>query len=332
MTTSFQKLNIQSPDVSVIIPTHNRISMLEEALASVYSQDFEGIVEIIVVDDNSQDKTSEVISHKYPDVHLISLSQNIGAYGARNRALQEAKGKYIAFLDSDDLWEKKYLKTQLAALEGKERCLCISDLVIWYTAKNSKQILVQKPNLEKYTSLIHHLFVGSFINTPSSVVIPRKVFDEVGLFDETIRVGEDAALYERCIVAGYELIYTDLPLAIKREHSSEQLTSASNLEIRRRNRIIRINKLYPLIEKQCNIVPLQHIYAEIYAHSASQYLNQKYFFRWLGSSLSSARNSSLEYALSNMRNDIQALLHRKIVEKLNEVRSRMNRQLVKKLD
>ena len=93
--------------------------MLEEALASVFKQEFDGTVEVIVVDNNSQDSTPEVVGQKYPDVHLISLKKNVGAYVSRNRALLEAKGKYIAFLDSDDIWKTNYLKTQIAALQGK---------------------------------------------------------------------------------------------------------------------------------------------------------------------------------------------------------------------
>ncbi len=293
--------------------------MLEEALASVLSQTFDGAVEIIVVDDNSQDRTSEIINRNYPNIRLISLKQNIGAYGARNQALIEAKGKYIAFLDSDDLWEKNYLKTQINALKDKDMCFCVSDIVVWNMEKKQKQILSQRPNLDKYTSLIHHLLVSSFIHSPSSVVIPRKAFDEVSLFNETIRIGEDAALYERCVVFGYDLIYTGLPVAIKRTHSSDQLTSPKNLEIRKKNRLARVKKLYPLIEKRFDIVPIRCIYAEINADFASQYFNNKYLFHWLGSSLSSARNSSLPYSLSNMINDIKDLLDRKLNRKPTEV-------------
>ncbi|MCA1991907.1 MAG: glycosyltransferase [Coleofasciculus sp. S288] len=328
--TIFQGFNIPCPDVSVIIPTYNRLSMLEEALASVASQDFDGVVEIIVVDDNSQDGTSEIVSRKYPNVHLISLKQNVGAYAARNRALVQAKGKYIAFLDSDDLWETHYLRTQITALEGKERHFCISNIVIWDTAENQKQVWVQKPNLERYDSLIHHLLVKSFIYTPSSVVIPRQAFDELGLFDETIRVGEDAALYERCIVAGYQPIFTELPVAIKRKHGKDHLTNAKNLKIRKESRMVRVNKLYPLLEKRFDLVPLQSIYADMDADFASQYFNNGYFFHWLVLSLASARNASLQYALFNMIRDIKELLYKELVRRRNNGRREMNRQPIQK--
>jgi len=327
ITIASQVSNMLSPDVSVIIPTYNRISMLEEALASVYAQEFDGVIEIIVVDDNSQDGTSEVVSRKYPDVHLISLKQNVGVYAARNRALAEAKGKYIAFLDSDDLWEANYLTTQIATLVGKEKCFCISGLVCWDMEKNQKRLWIQRPNLKKYTSLVHNLLVASFISTPSSVVIPRQAFSEVGLFDETIRVGEDAALYERCIVSGYHPIFTELPVAIKRIHGKDHLTSAKNLTARKKNRIERVKKLYPLLEQQLNLVPLQRIYAEIHADIAGQYLNNGYFLNWLISSLASAHNASLQYALLSMKRDIKKLLFNKIVRKFNNARSRTNDQI-----
>ncbi len=310
MEISPQSSKVQSIDVSVIIPTHNRISMLEEALASVYAQEFDGVIEIIVVDDNSQDGTSEVISQKYPDVHLVSLKQNVGAYAARNRALVEAKGKYIAFLDSDDLWETNYLRTQVNTLVGKERHFSVSGLVYWELVKNQKKIWLQRPNLKKYTSLVHHLLVDSFISTPSSVVIPRQAFTEVGLFDETIRVGEDAALYERCIVSGYAPIFTELPVAIKRIHGKDHLTSANNHKIRKKNRIERVNKLYPLLQSKFDLVPLRCIRAEIHAGFASKYLDEDHFFYWLESSLASAQNASFKYALFNMKRNIKKLLRK----------------------
>src|SRR5687768_2408040 len=102
----------ESPDVSIIIPTYNRLSMLEEALGSVLSQEFDGSVEIIVVDDHSQDGTSDKIRQEYGAVHVIQLEENIGNYAARNLGLTRARGKYVAFLDDDDLWEPTYLRTQ----------------------------------------------------------------------------------------------------------------------------------------------------------------------------------------------------------------------------
>ena len=309
MITLSQVNSTDSPDVSVITPTYNRISMLEEAIASVLCQDFDGVVEIIVVDDNSSDGTSEIVRQKYPNVRLISLKQNVGAYVARNLALKEARGKYIAFLDSDDLWQKNYLKTQLAALEGNERSLCVSALVIWNTVKDQRKTYLQKPNFKRYTSLFHQLLAaGTFIYTPSSVVFPRQVFSEVGLFDETYRLGGDKDLYIRCLLAGYRLIFTELPTTILRVHDNDRMTGFKTLETRIKTKLARVDKFYPLVEKCADIAPIEQIYAELYAHYASQYFRKKYLRKWLSLSIESARHANLFYALSSMIHDIRCLL------------------------
>ena len=103
--------------VSVIIPTYNRLSMLKEAVDSVLAQDFEDL-ELIIVDDGSTDGTSEEIRTYGGRVKLIQQPQNRGVSAARNRGILQARGKYIAFLDSDDLWVKDKLKAQLAFLNN----------------------------------------------------------------------------------------------------------------------------------------------------------------------------------------------------------------------
>jgi glycosyltransferase involved in cell wall biosynthesis len=322
MITLSQVSDIQSPDVSVIIPTYNRLSMLEEALSSVYSQDFDGVVEIIVVDDNSQDGTSEIVSQKYPDVHLISFKQNEGAYVARNRGLLEAKGKYIAFLDSDDLWEPNYLKSQVAALEGNERCFCVSNLVTWDTVKDERTTVLPRLeflNLRGFTSPFHRLLVvGSFIWSPSSVVFPRQVFSEVGLFDEIHRLGGDTDFYIRCLLADYRVLFTELPTAIGRKHGQGRLTDIRNQELRRKTRLARADKFHPLVEKCVDIPPIERIRAEIDTHFAREYFREKFFLQWIALSIESARKDSLGYALANMLHDIRCFL--KIGTRLRRIR------------
>ena len=315
MSIQFQP-NMLNPNVSVIIPTYNRVSMLEEALASVVYQEFDGIVEIIVVDDNSQDGTSEFVSQQYPYVRLISLKENVGPSAARNRAILEAKGKYLAFLDSDDLWKTNYLKVQVAAIERVERCFCVSDLLVWDMITNLKQVQVQKPNLKKYESFIHNLLVSTFIKTLSSVIVPAKAFEEIGLFDEKLKSGEDADFYLRCLLADYHLIFTKLPLAIKREHEQGQLTDPKHLKLRERCRFIRIKKFYALAEGRSDIIPVRRIYAETHAFFASLYFKNNNFLYWFTSSTAIVYNSSLGHALSNMFADIKNLLKSKIKSKL----------------
>ncbi len=305
-----QDINQIKPEVTVIIPTYNRCLMLQEALASVTSQEFDGSVEIIVIDDNSQDGTSEVITQKYPFVRLIHLKQNVGPSAARNQAILQSQGQYIAFLDSDDLWKPNHLETQIVALKGKDKSLSVSsNLIIWNTANDCQQTKAQKPNFKKYTSIIHHLFVAGFIITLSSVVIPKQAFTEVGLFDENMRIGEDNELCLRCLLAGYNLICTEQPTVIKREHSQEQLTDTKNLKLKEKYRFMRINKLYPLTRGRFDIVPIKQIYAETHAIFARQYLKKYNFLNWIRSSIAMAHNGSPKYALVSTSRDIKNLLY-----------------------
>lgn len=118
---------------------------------------------------------------------------------------------------------------------------------------------LQKPNLKKYSSPIIHsiLSASSFIGTPSSVVFPRQVFDEVGLFDEEFRVGGDNDLYTRCLIAGYQPIFTEQPVAIQRKHNQGQITTdPEKIEVGNKGRIARLNSVYSSVEKRFYIVPI----------------------------------------------------------------------------
>ncbi len=295
-------------DVSVIIPTYNRLAMLQEALASVFSQKFNGTLEVIVVDDNSQDGTPEMITQKYPDVKLIRFKQNLGAYIARNQGLKEARGKYIAFLDSDDLWKPSYLQSQITALEGQEKSFSVSAIVLWSVTKNQRTLCFQKPNLERFTSPIHQLLVKSnFIYSPSGVVFPRKIFEQVGLFDEKFRIGADRELYARCLIWGSQPIFIEEPLVIVRKHNQGQLTdiSMSKIELRKKTRIAYLDKLYPLIrERQLELMPIHRLYAEIHATAARQFFKERYFFGWILSWIEAAKYTSIADVILNIMRDL----------------------------
>ena len=317
MIITSQLSDTQIPDISVIIPTYNRISMLEEALASVFSQDFDGIVEIFVVDDNSSDGTSEIVSEKYPNIRLISLKQNVGAYVARNLALKEARGKYIAFLDSDDLWKQNYLKVQVEALENRARCFAVSSLEIWNISKNRRFIKLQKPDLDKYMSPIHQLLVfgSALINTPSSVVFPCSVFDEVGLFEERFRVGVDIDLYLRCLAADFKILFTEFPVAIKRNGSKDQLTNIKNLKLRENIIFARIDKFYSSYNRSFDEVPpRRYIYAQNYLSLAKYYFKNDYILNGLSSCLAAAYNGSPVNAFSCVKKGLKFQLKNNVLK------------------
>lgn len=115
---------MNKPQVSVIIPAYNCAGYISKAIDSVLNQEVE--LEIIVINDNSTDNLDEVME-KYrdnPALFYVKNSKNLGVAEARNKGVNLAKGKYIAFLDADDYWEKDKLKKQLKALEKTGAVIC----------------------------------------------------------------------------------------------------------------------------------------------------------------------------------------------------------------
>ena len=119
---------MKNPKVSVVIPTYNRAGTVPRAIESVLAQTFTDL-EVVVVDDGSSDDTGKVLAEMFGDRIRYLAQVNQGASIARNRGIEEARGEWIAFLDSDDLWEKDKLEWQLKALEqfAPKCCGCYTD-------------------------------------------------------------------------------------------------------------------------------------------------------------------------------------------------------------
>jgi len=119
---------MMNPKVSVVIPTYNRAGTVPRAIESVLAQTVTDL-EVIVVDDGSSDDTGKVLGEMFGDRIRYHAQANQGASVARNRGVEEARGEWIAFLDSDDLWEREKLEWQFKALErfGPDCCGCYTD-------------------------------------------------------------------------------------------------------------------------------------------------------------------------------------------------------------
>ena len=118
-----------NPRVSVVIPTYNRAAKVQNAIDSVLAQTFSDL-EVIVVDDGSSDGTGEILAETYGDRIRYYAQENQGASAARNKGIAEARGEWIAFLDSDDRWKKEKLEWQFKALErnGSKCGGCYTDV------------------------------------------------------------------------------------------------------------------------------------------------------------------------------------------------------------
>jgi glycosyltransferase involved in cell wall biosynthesis len=119
----------QNPKVSVVIPTYNRAAKVRATIESVLAQTMTDL-EVIVVDDGSSDGTGKILEETFGDRIRYYAQANKGASVARNKGVEEARGEWIAFLDSDDLWEREKLEWQFKALEqfAPQCCGCYTDV------------------------------------------------------------------------------------------------------------------------------------------------------------------------------------------------------------
>ena len=186
----------QNCDVSVVIPAYCAEKFIHRALDSVLSQTILP-KEIIVVDDGSTDNTLGVVnSYKVeePSIRMLVFTQpNKGAGAARNLALKHSNSKYIAFLDSDDEWLPTKLETSLQFLETDNYDL-VAHNVIMVTGQDTVKNDIAARFKRAARSVFYGLYCRGFIGT-STVVTTFSAIKNAGLFDETLKAGQDFDLW-----------------------------------------------------------------------------------------------------------------------------------------
>ncbi len=209
------------PLVSVIVPTHDRRDFLREALRSVEGQSYPHL-EIIVVDDGSTDGTREMIRHEFPAVRYI-FQENRGPSAARNAGIRQARGEWLSFLDSDDLWKRRKLERQVRFLLTHPRySACYTD-EIWI--RRGVRVNPRKIH-RKYSGWMFPHALPLCIISPSSVILHRRVFETIGLFDEDLPVCEDYDLWIR-LTARFPVYFLEEKLIVKQGGHDDQLSNRS---------------------------------------------------------------------------------------------------------
>jgi len=214
----------QYPKVSVIIPAYNRCQMLKQAVDSVLSQDFTDF-ELIVSDDGSADNTQEML-RSYGNRIIVIRQENKGVSAARNRGIVSASGDLIAFLDSDDLWLPKKLSEQIEFFNANPDALICQTEEIWI--RNGVRVNPKKKH-RKLSGMIFEASLLLCLVSPSAVMMRRSLFDELGLFDETLPACEDYDLWLR-IGCRYPIFLIDIPLIVKRGGHADQLSAEPGLD------------------------------------------------------------------------------------------------------
>jgi len=206
------------PEVSVIIPTFNRTDLLAQAIDSVLSQSYTDF-ELIVVDDGSTDATQALLSQYRGRIRYL-FQENRGVSAARNLGIKAARGLYICLLDSDDLWLRDKLKEQIRLMKGDTKIRVSYTDEVWI--RGGKRVNQGKRH-RKYSGWILRKLLPLCLISPSSVMIERGVFEEVGLFDESFPVCEDYDLWLR-IGSRMSIYLIEKPLIVKRGGRPDQLS------------------------------------------------------------------------------------------------------------
>lgn len=195
---------------SVIIPAYNRATTIERSIRSVLKQTVSDL-EVIVVDDCSDDALEEVVQGiDDKRVRYVRLAQRSGACVARNKGIDEAKGDYIAFQDSDDAWLPDKLAMQLKAMEENHADISFCMLQRHYIGENAK-VVAWPSHLEQKSDFIDHTVLRrrSCVST-QTIVAKRHVFDNCR-FDPLVSKGQD---YDWSIRASqnYPVYFLAVPL------------------------------------------------------------------------------------------------------------------------
>jgi GT2 family glycosyltransferase len=221
-STSTQQQNGKAtlPSISVVIPTYNNLSLLLECLESVQKLDYpRDLLEVLVVDNASSDRTPDVIADRFPHVRLVRLESNTGFAPACDRGALEAKGQFVAFLNNDAVVAPNWLTALVTVLKaGEEGTVCAAS-----------RILSRDGNETEYSGAASNLFgagrpesVWGWPDLPTppttgtpvlfasggAMLIHRDTFLEVGGFDpEYFAYFEDVDLGWRLWVLGYRVVY-----------------------------------------------------------------------------------------------------------------------------
>ena len=204
--------------VSVIIPTFNRRHCLPRAVDSVLAQT-EAALEIIVVDDGSDDGTAELIHRDYPQLRYIR-QHNRGVSAARNRGIAEARGTWLAFLDSDDEWLPNKLARQLALVSSRPEYPLVHSDEIWI--RHGVRVNPMRKHGKAGGDIFRRCLPLCAIS-PSAAMLRAELFSELGGFDETLPACEDYELWLR-VCSRYPVAYVDAPLLRKYGGHDDQLS------------------------------------------------------------------------------------------------------------
>ncbi len=206
--------------VSIITPCYNSKAFLDECITSVLNQSYQNW-EMLIIDDNSSDNSSILIksfSKQDDRIKPIFLKNNLGPAMARNHAISKAKGKYIAFLDSDDFWLPDKLNIQINFMKKNNYSFVFSSYSVIPSDMTKQKYLISVPNKISYKDYLKNTIIGCL-----TVVINKEKFKKIEMPD--LRSSHDMALWLDLLKEEEFAFGIQQELAVYREHKSSNTSN-----------------------------------------------------------------------------------------------------------
>ncbi len=247
-------------DISVIIPTYNRVEFVQKAVESVLNQTHKDF-ELIIVDDGSEDNTKEIISSFHDERIKYYYQFNRGPGPARNEGIKKSSGKYLAFLDSDDVWVSEKLETQLNEMKKHAEYFLSHTEELWY--KGVRQIKPLKMHRKRHGDIFEWSLKLCSVSM-STVMIKGELIDRIGYFDKNLEVCEDYDYWLR-VTSQYPVLLINEPFTIKQgghyDQQSQKYFGLDKFRIYAIEKIIKSNTLneeqsilaFNELKKKCRI-------------------------------------------------------------------------------
>lgn len=237
--SNFKPIENQEDLVSVIMPAYNSEKTLYDSALSVLNQSYKNI-ELIIVNDGSKDNTENIAKKLIEeDNRVVYVKQeNKGVAAARNKCISISKGKYIKFLDSDDLLFKNSIELLVQEINKSNSKIVFGNYIINNNSLIELSTIRNKIQINKNEFLIKQL-IGNIIAT-GTVLIEKSILNDIGYFDENLRGPEDYDLWNR-IIQKYDYTHVNIPIYIYMIYPGEQITK--NIEKLRYYTDIAANKL-----------------------------------------------------------------------------------------
>ena len=219
----------KQPLISIVTPVFNRADLIVECIESVQKQEYEKY-EHFIIDDCSNDNTVKVVESfikKDPRIILVKNAKNSGGKPGkvRNVGIKMAQGDFVAFLDSDDLWEKEKLKIQLDFMEKNDLDFSYHPLSRLVEHSETSTRYWGRDCFQK--DYFRGLFLSNFIPT-CSVLVKKKIIDEVGSFDESLQYDEDHFLWLIIALKNYKIGFLSKTLGSFRRSNHGNINASLN--------------------------------------------------------------------------------------------------------